>query len=163
MGVLQVHPEESGPKYLLGNSSNNPSNQKPVIVLADILKHVICMVEEAGTTNMTDCVFKVGDAFTKTSVDDNSLGRFISDKKRILPLFLLKSEHVSLLQMILPLFRGKSMKKPCLPCPIYPQMPNFGQNCSKTSTRHSTRVCWRTKQNLPSFFQKINVATIFDQ
>ena len=90
MGVLQVHPEESGPKYLLGNSSNNPSNQKPVIVLADILKHVICMVEESGTTNMTDCVFKVGDAFTKTSVDDNSLGRFILDEKKDTPFVLVK-------------------------------------------------------------------------
>ena len=88
MGILQVQPDTSGPKYLLGNSSNNPSNQKPVIVIADILKHAICMVEVACTTNMTDCVFKVGDSFTKTSVGNNPLGQFISDKKRILPLFL---------------------------------------------------------------------------
>ena len=89
MGVLQVQPDESGPKYLLGNSSNNPSNQKPVIVLADILKHAICMVE-AGSTNVPDCVFKVGATFTKTSVDDSALGRFISDEKKDTPFVLVK-------------------------------------------------------------------------
>ena len=161
MGVLQVQPDESGPKYLLGNLSNNPSNQKPVIVLADILKYAICMVEEACTLNVTDCVFKVGDTFTKTSVNDNSLSRFISDKKRILPLFLLKSEHVSLLQMILPLFKGKINEETLSALSnLSPDAQLWAKLLEDfDAALHKSVLANKTK--LAKFFQKINVATIF--
>ena len=84
-GVLPVQPEESGTKFLLGNSTNNPANQKPVIVPADILKHAFCLVEATKMTS--DCVFSTGETFSKSNVDLKLLGRFIPDKKRILPLF----------------------------------------------------------------------------
>ena len=76
VATLLVQPEEDGPRFLLGNAFNDPTQRKPVIISVGVMSNVICIVRESDS-----CLggyYKLGTAFTKTSCTSITVKRFLT-------------------------------------------------------------------------------------